>query len=199
MLREIWLANDRPSRLFSCLLFDRYSCVSAPAAKELGRRSMIDDSKVRAVQHIMATLFSAQNALRELAPEFRWAGLGNLLGDYGEYVAIEHYGLTKAPAGSNGYDALTSDGKTVQIKANHAASTIGFRGEADLLLVLKILPDGRWSESYYGPFAAVKDMARYSARDNKHMVAVKSLAALIAATGGGELIADATVVVAKSE
>lgn len=48
---------------------------------------MYDESKVRAVQHIMATLFSAQNALRELAPEFRWAGLGNLLGDYGEFVA----------------------------------------------------------------------------------------------------------------
>ena len=139
---------------------------------------MEDNSKLRAVQHIMATLFSAQKALRELAPEFRWAGLGNLLGDYGEYVAIEHYSLTKAPAGSNGYDATTSEGKTVQIKANHSASTIGFRGEADLLLVLKVEPDGTWGESYFGPFAKVKEAARYSARDNKHMVAVKHLAGL---------------------
>ena len=68
---------------------------------------MEDESKLQAVQHIMATLFSAQNALRALAPEFRWAGLGNLLGDYGEYVAITNYGLTKAPAGANGYDAVT--------------------------------------------------------------------------------------------
>ena len=139
---------------------------------------MEDESKVRAVQHIMATLFSAQNALRELAPEFRWAGLGNLLGDYGEFVAIKHYGLTKAPAGSNGFDAKTPDGKTVQIKANHAASTIGFRGEADLLLVIKVEPDGRWTECYYGPFAAVKERARYSARDNKHMVLVRHLQGL---------------------
>lgn len=142
---------------------------------------MEDDTKFRAVRHIMATLFSAQNALRELAPEFRWAGLGNLLGDYGEYVAIKHYGLSKAPAGSNGFDALTPDGKTVQIKANHSASTIGFRGDADLLLVLKVEPDGAWTETYYGPFAAVKDAARYSARDNKHMFAVRHLAALHAA------------------
>lgn len=89
---------------------------------------MSEDSKVRAVQHIMATLFSAQNALRELAPEFRWAGLGNLLGDYGEFVGIKHYGLVKAPAGSNGYDATTPDGKTVQIKANHAAPPSVSRG-----------------------------------------------------------------------
>lgn len=140
---------------------------------------MEDESKLQAVQHIMATLFSAQNALRALAPEFRWAGLGNLLGDYGEYVAIKHYGLTKAPAGANGYDAINAEGQKVQIKANHSASTIGFRGEADLLLVIKVEPDGGWTETYYGPFAAVKALARYSARDNKHMVAVKHLAGIL--------------------
>jgi hypothetical protein len=131
----------------------------------------------------MATLFSAQNALRELAPDFRWAGLGNLLGDYGEFVAIEAYGLTKAPAGSGGFDALTHDGKTVQIKANHAASQIGFRGEADLLLVLKVEVNGQWNEVYYGSFAKAKALARYSARDNKHMVAVRHLVALNASDG----------------
>jgi len=131
-----------------------------------------------AVRHIMATLFSAQNALRSLAPEFRWAGLGNLLGDYGEYVAIEAYGLNKAPAGSNGYDATTPDGRTVQIKANHAASQIGFRGEADLLLVVRVEADEDWSEVYYGSFADVKAVARYSARDNKHMVAISKLKAV---------------------
>lgn len=144
---------------------------------------MTEQSAVRAVQHIMATLFSAQRALRELAPDFRWAGLGNLLGDYGEYVAIEAYGLTKAPAGSNGYDALTPDNRTVQIKANHAASQIGFRGEADLLLVIKVEPNGQWNEVYYGPFARAKELARYSARDNKHMVAIRQLVALDAVDG----------------
>jgi hypothetical protein len=144
---------------------------------------MTDESKVRAVQHIMATLFSAQNALRELAPDFRWAGLGNLLGDYGEFVAIEAYGLIKAPPGSNGFDATTQAGQTVQIKANHAASQIGFRGEADLLLVLKVEVNGQWNEVYYGPFAAAKERARYSARDNKHMLAVRHLVALNQADG----------------
>lgn len=143
---------------------------------------MEDESKLQAVQHIMATMFSAQNALKVLAPEFRWAGLGNLLGDFGEYVAIKHYGLEKAAAGSNGYDALTADGKTVQIKANRSASTIGFRGEADLLLVLKVEPDGSWSECYYGPFAPIKAVARYSARDNKHMVTMRHFALLSAAS-----------------
>ncbi|CDO35355.1 hypothetical protein SPHV1_2230086 [Novosphingobium sp. KN65.2] len=63
---------------------------------------MEDQSRVGAVQHIMATLFSAQDAIRELAPGFRWAGLGKLPGDYDEFVAIKHFGLTKVLARSNG-------------------------------------------------------------------------------------------------
>ena len=63
---------------------------------------------VNAIKHIIATVFSAQNALRELAPDFKWAGMGNLLGDYGEYICIENYNLEKAPAGSSGYDVFWS-------------------------------------------------------------------------------------------
>ena len=41
---------------------------------------------------------------------------GKLIGDAGESVAIDHYGLTKARA--SGFDATTPNGRTVQIKAN---------------------------------------------------------------------------------
>lgn len=34
----------------------------------------------------------------------------------------------KAPRGANGNDAMTEDGKKVQVKANYAAAQIGFRG-----------------------------------------------------------------------
>ena len=50
--------------------------------------------KIQAIKHILATIFAAQNALRSLAPEFKWSGLGNLLGDYGVCVAIDYYGFT---------------------------------------------------------------------------------------------------------
>ena len=104
--------------------------------------------RTEAVRHILATVFAAQNALRALAPEYRWTGLGNLLGDYGEFLAIDHYGLTKAGAESSGYDAITSDGKTVQIKTTHASQTICIRGDTDLPLVLKVQADGTWEESF---------------------------------------------------
>src|SRR5262245_53041662 len=131
--------------------------------------------RIRAVQHILAGIFSSQKALRVLAPEFKWAGLGNLLGDYGELIAVDHYRLTKARGGSDGYDAITADGKTVQVKTNHAAQQIGFRGSADMMLVIGVSDDGSWRELYFGPFAIVQQLARFSTRDNKHMVQVSKL------------------------
>jgi len=140
---------------------------------------MTDETdKVAAVQHMLASIFTAQRALRAIAPDYRWTGLGNLLGDYGEFVAINHYGLLKAPSGSSGFDAVTNDGKSIQIKTNYHAKQIGFRGEADLLLVVGVNPDGSWQEIYYGDFAIVRDNSRYSARDNKHMIALSKLKAL---------------------
>ena len=53
--------------------------------------------RIQSIQHILASIFASQRALKLLAPEFNWAGLGNLLGDFGELVAIDHYGLKKAP------------------------------------------------------------------------------------------------------
>jgi hypothetical protein len=101
--------------------------------------------------------------------------MGNLLGDYGEYIALANYNLKKAPSGADGYDAVTAEGLKVQIKANHSASTIGFRGEADLLLVLKIESSAAWRELYYGPFKPVKEKATYSKRDNKYMIPIARL------------------------
>lgn len=125
------------------------------------------EQRITAIKGVLASLFASQRTLKSLAPEFKWAGLGNLLGDYG--------GLRQAPRGANGYDAIDDQGRKVQVKANYAASQIGFRGEADRLLCLKIGLNGDWSEVYYGDFELVRRAARYSARDNKHMVPIAAL------------------------
>lgn len=133
------------------------------------------EQRIEAIKGVLASLFASQRTLKSLAPEFKWAGLGNLLGDYGEFIATEVYGLRQAPRGANGYDAIDDQGRKVQVKANYAASQIGFRGEADRLLCLKISLNGDWSEVYYGDFELVRRAARYSARDNKHMVPIAAL------------------------
>jgi len=132
-------------------------------------------NQIAAVKHIIATLYSAQNALRSLAREYKWAGLGNLLGDYGEYVAVNSYGLKKSRAGADGFDARLPGGKTVQVKTNHAASQVGFRGKADIMLVLHVDDNGDHERVYYGPFKPVLKASRWSKRDNKNMIAVSKL------------------------
>jgi hypothetical protein len=139
--------------------------------------SINNKDKINAVRHIIATLYSAQNALRSLAPEFNWSGMGNL-GDHGEFIATYHYGLKKDKPGKRGSDALLPDGTTVQVKTNHSANSIGFRGQADKMLVLKVDDNGNWRELYFGDFNKVKDIAYYSSRDNKYMVPITKLESL---------------------
>jgi len=139
---------------------------------------MSDTDKVEAVRHIMPPLYSAQNALRYLAPEFNWSGMGNLLGDY-EFIALNHYGFKKGPTGRSGSDCITSEGYSVQVKTNHSASSIGFRGEADKMLIIKVHDDGGWEELYFGDFEAIKQNSNYSARDNKYMITLSKLKKII--------------------
>ena len=113
--------------------------------------------------------------MRSLAPEFKWSGLGNLLGDYGEYVAIDYYGFTKADPRASGYDAIDENGKKVQIKANNYSKQIGFRGKAELLLVLTVKEDGSWGEVYFGDFQKALSIANYSSRYNKHSISLAAL------------------------
>ena len=134
--------------------------------------------KLEAVKGQIASLYAAQRTLKAIAPEYGWSGLGNLLGDFGEFVAVNHYGLEKAPPGAAGYDALTGEGKRVQIKTNHSSETVGYRGEADLFLALKVFENGEWEEIYYGDFGLVKENSGYSKRDNKRTITVKKLRAL---------------------
>jgi hypothetical protein len=130
---------------------------------------MENDKDLEAVKNVIATLFAARRILCVLAPQFKWTGLGSLLGDYGELIAVRHYGFLKAPAGSSGFDAVTPEGKRVQIKVTTSLQ-IGFRGDADLMLVLRIKDTGDWEEIYFGPFADVVSGAAYSKRDNKQVV-----------------------------
>ncbi|WP_445083474.1 DUF6998 domain-containing protein [Bradyrhizobium sp. TM233] len=60
---------------------------------------------------MLASLFTSQRTLKSLAPNFKWAGLGNLLGDYGEFIAVEANNLQQAPRGANGYDAITAEAR----------------------------------------------------------------------------------------
>ena len=110
--------------------------------------------KNKEVKNIVASYTSAKKKLKKLAPNFNW---GNLLGDYGEYLSIEHYELVQAPTGNKGYDATNKQNKTIQIKTvSEGTKSIKFSKGADYLLVIKVDENADWEEVYYGNFDKIR-------------------------------------------
>ena len=57
---------------------------------------------------------------------------GKLVGDLGEAIAVEHFGIVLKPKGSTaGRDALAPDGRTVQIKSTGTGRGPAFRNTAE--------------------------------------------------------------------
>lgn len=74
-------------------------------------------------------LVSARNALRE---RYRSSGLrftldGNLVGDIGEAIAAELFGLRLTARNGTGVDGHAPDGRTVQVKASGTSRGPAFR------------------------------------------------------------------------
>ena len=62
-------------------------------------------------------LYAITQELEQLYPGRKFTPDGHLVGSIGEVLVAEHYGLTLLPNSSETHDAVTNDGKLVQIKA----------------------------------------------------------------------------------
>ena len=90
---------------------------------------------------VITDLVLARNQLRD---HYKSAALsftldGNLIGDIGEAVAAELFGLTLSPRNGTGIDGHASDGRSVQVKATGTNRGPAFRmvdTRADHLLFL---------------------------------------------------------------
>ena len=131
----------------------------------------MDENKVyKAVKNIFENI----KDLKELDSSFTWE---NLTGDFGEYIGINEFDLTKAERGTKGYDAVTSDNKKVQIKATRTGTQIKFHLEdaVELLLVLRVFDDATWEVIYYGSFNKAKELKNFSEYSNRYTINVNKL------------------------
>ncbi|MND47693.1 hypothetical protein D3C80_385930 [compost metagenome] len=128
-----------------------------------------------AVKKCIVDILSVQLKLRKLNCDYNWS---NIIGDYGEMMAIKKYNLTPAPKNTANYDAKTACEETVQIKTCRVGDRdpqIGFRGECTLMLVSTLEDDGSIVQVYFGPFAPVYEKSRDSGRDNKRIISIAAL------------------------
>ena len=111
------------------------------------------------VQVINRSLFLIFEGIRQLQEEFPKKNFtldGRIVGDIGEVIAERDYELALPNKQIKTHDAVSFDGRLVQIKATFKDS-IGLRFLPDNLLVFKLFADGKYEEIYNGPGIYIKE------------------------------------------
>jgi len=100
-------------------------------------------------------------ALQTSYPEKRFTLDGRLVGDLGEILVAEHYDLELLPGLTKHYDAISSDGRRVQIKTTMKGSlTFPCDHTPDYYIGIKINEDGSIIEVFNGPGAIAGKLLR---------------------------------------
>lgn len=106
----------------------------------------------RKIEEALKGLFSAVSMLQEAYPGKPFTPDGRLVGDIGEVVASLAYGLTLNNGLTKHHDAVTDDGRKVQIKTTFGTSlTFPVHHVPDYYLGIRMNRDGTFEEIYNGP------------------------------------------------
>ena len=101
-------------------------------------------------QKYIRDLYSLVNKLEQMFPGRPFTPDGHMVGSIGECLVADAYGLKLITPSTEGYDAITSNGKKVEIKATQAKN-VAFRSCPPHTIVIKILKNGTFDECYNGP------------------------------------------------
>ena len=119
-------------------------------------------------------LYKITNELEQTYPGRKFTVDGHLVGSIGEVIVAEHYGLSLLPNSTKTHDAVSKEGKQVQIKATQVKG-IAISSEPDYLIVIRILPDGSWEEIYNGPGKAAWDNAGKMQKNGQRPISLSKL------------------------
>lgn len=126
-------------------------------------------------------LYDARNKLRNAFPELPFTLDGKLIGDIGEAIAIEDFGLKQLPGNSKDHDFQAPDGRKVQIKTTQKTTDnkpVGLgldKRTFDHLIVIELDQDGSYRILYDGPGTYI-DAAR--AHKSSASLSIKQLTEL---------------------
>ena len=95
-------------------------------------------------------LYEAVLELEEMFPGRHFTPDGHMVGSIGECLVADAYDLKLLTASNKGFDAITRDGKQIEIKATQSKS-VAFRSCPQHTIVIQIKTDGSFEEIYNGP------------------------------------------------
>jgi hypothetical protein len=104
----------------------------------------------KTITEALALIFQGIEKLKSAFPNREFTIDGRLVGDIGEVIAALEYDVVLDNVSLPGHDAVTSDGRRVQIKATFK-DQLTFKTVPDFYLGFRLFPDGRHEEIYNGP------------------------------------------------
>lgn len=143
---------------------------------------------------LVGELHAIVDKLEELYPGRRFTPDGHLVGSLGEVTAATLFDVALVTASTAGHDALTPDGRTVEIKATYGTSGVSIRqtsgGVAESLIVLKLSKDpGLGHEVVYnGPYERVHSQLGRFQSNGAAIISLSRLRKLDAEVPAGERI-----------
>ena len=123
-------------------------------------------------------LYKITNELETIYPGRKFTIDGHLVGSIGEVIVAEHYVLTLLRNSTETHDAVSVDGKYVQIKATQI-NRIAISSEPDYLIVIKLFSDGSWEEIYNGPGKPVWENAGKMQKNGQRSISLSKLRSLM--------------------
>lgn len=132
-------------------------------------------------------LYRITNELEKEYPGRTFTIDGHLVGSIGEVIVAENYGLELLPNSTETHDAVSPDGKYVQIKATQI-KRIAISSEPEYAIVIKMFPDGSWEEVYNGPGNLVWDNAGKIQKNGQRPISLSKLKSLMTSVDENERI-----------
>ena len=123
-------------------------------------------------------LYKITTELERSYPGRKFTIDGHLVGSIGEVIVAEHYGLTLLRNSTKTHDAVSIDGKYVQIKATQV-NGISISSEPDYVIVIKLFSDGSWEEIYNGTGKPVWDNAGKMQKNGQRPISLSKLKRLM--------------------
>jgi len=123
-------------------------------------------------------LYKITDELEQTFPGRKFTPDGHLVGSIGEVLASGHYGLELLPSSFETHDAISKNGRKVQIKATQI-NQISISSEPEHLIVLQIQRNGDAVEMYNGPGKTVWENSGKLQKNGQRQISLSKLKTLM--------------------